>query len=77
MPSSTMRPWATAARSAAPIVTETHVSPVPASSGRIDETRPPPPETAVQRAVGVEAERERAPIGDDDAPAFVVHRATA
>src|SRR5580692_7631151 len=37
-----MRPWATASRSAAPIVTEAHVVPVPARIRCSEEASPPP-----------------------------------
>ena len=37
-----MSPWATASRSAAPIVTEAHVVPLPARSRCSDEASPPP-----------------------------------
>src|ERR1700722_1360712 len=55
-----MRPCATAARSAAPIVTETHVAPVPASNGAMDETSPPPPGTAT-RAPSAPKRKESGP----------------
>src|SRR6202044_2952545 len=40
-PSSCMRPWATASRSAAPIVTEAHVVPLPAKIRCNEEASPP------------------------------------
>src|SRR5271155_5046271 len=47
-----MRPCSTAARSAAPMVTETHVAPVPASNGAMEDTRPPPPGAATSAPSG-------------------------
>ena len=47
-----MRPWATASRSAAPIVTEAHVVPLPASSRCREEASPPAARHRDERAVG-------------------------
>ena len=57
---------ATASRSAAPIVTETHVVPLPARSRCSDEARPPPAGTGSSGAVGPGPEAQRAAVGDDD-----------
>src|ERR1700722_3167574 len=48
-PSSCMRPWATASRSAAPIVTEAHVVPLPAKSRCSEEASPPAAGTGTSR----------------------------
>src|SRR5580698_3286901 len=51
-PSSCMRPWATASRSAAPIVTEAHVVPLPARSRCREEASPPPAGTGTSAPSG-------------------------
>src|SRR5580692_5851428 len=51
-PSSCMRPWATASRSAAPIVTEAHVVPLPARSRCREEASPPPARTGISAPSG-------------------------
>ena len=68
-PSSCMRPWATASRSAAPIVTEAHVVPLPARSRCSDEASPPAAGTGTSAPSGPGAEGERAAVGDDDGAA--------
>src|ERR1700689_5505492 len=51
-PSSCMSPWAPASRSAAPIVTEAHVVPLPAKSRCREEASPPPAGTGTSAPSG-------------------------
>ena len=64
-------PWATASRSAAPIVMEAHVVPLPARIRCREEASPPPAGTRDQLAVGPGAEGQRAAVGDDDGGAHL------
>src|SRR5580704_3530042 len=72
-PSSCMRPWATASRSAAPIVTEAHVVPLPASSRCSEDASPPAagtgssaPPLVVRKLSGPRFETTRVPLTPGD-----------
>ena len=69
-----MRPWATASRSAAPIVTEAHVVPLPARSRCREEASPPAARTGTSAPSSPGAEGQRAAVGDDDGAAHAGRR---